>query len=184
MATTKKVKRKNLSPVPPAAAPAPEPTKSGKALVEEGLQRLEEAIERFSLGVAVLNDAGKEFWTKTRTAEQLKALQDYLSKSEFALSSFRDEVKLALDQPKGEKLELPKIDFPVPTIPVAAIFSDKSTLQDIAGARDVVHMALGTLAQSEITMANSENGLRVITFMAELHKNLKIMADAAKGAAA
>ncbi len=186
MATVTKVKRKKLATVPPVA-PAPEQPakeKEGAELVEEGLQRLEEALERFALGIHCLNDAGKEFWTTTRTVEQLKQLQDFVSKSEFALSSLRDEVKLALTQPKGPKLELPKIEFPVPSIPVAAIFSDKATAQDIAGARDTVHMALGTLAQAEIPMVNAENGLRILTFMTELHKSLKVMAEAAKGVAA
>lgn len=184
---TKKV-RKSLQSVPASVATpatgAEVAPKTGADLVCEAHVRLQETCERLDLSVALLNDAGKAYWATVQNEPAKKAIQDYVSKACFALTSLRDEVAGVLSAPPApKKLELPAIDMPVAQIPMAAIFKDQPTDKDLAQARDTVGLALSKLIYADIPMGEAEQGLRVVTFMVELHKNLKVLAEKAQVAA-
>jgi hypothetical protein len=182
---SKKKVTKKLKSVP-AVAPAVggDLPKTGNDLVGEALARMEESLAKFELGVGLLNDAGKDYWAKVENEAAKKAIQDYVQKAAFALTSLRDEVGGVLSAPPAaRKLELPTLEMPVAQIPMAAIFKDQPTKTDLAQARDTVGMAFVKLSDVDIPMREAEGGLRVLTFLGELHKNLKAMAEKAQAAA-
>lgn len=198
MATAKKsrklksVKGATAAPAAAEAAPrAPAPTgpaavdqETAKNLVNEAYARFTEACEKLETGVDLLNAAGPAYW-KTVTDEALKKeIADFVQKAMFGATSLRDAVAGAANAPVQKKNELPTVEMPVSQIPMAAIFTDAPSAADLAGARDTVGLALTKLIQTEIPMGESERGLRVVTFLIELHKNLKAMADKAAGVAA
>lgn len=171
----------------PLAAPEREPTP--RELVEEALSRANEAVEKLELSVQLLNAGAKGVIGAIADVERRKnlvaSLKRYVETAHFQLTSYRDEVMVALEQNKdeGRKPSVLAFSMPIPEVPFTSILKDATSKEDAAAARDTVGFTLQFLAATEIPATQCEQMLRVLTFTGELHKSLKALAGDAKVAA-
>lgn len=161
---------------------------TAREFVQTALAKINMAHEQLELATYALED-GKQLFAEMpedRRTASVKAINDFLQKSYFGITSLRDEVMIALGGGEGakqgeqkEKLKLPTITVDVPHLPVDSVLQDGAVdAGELAKARHVVGVALRYLAQSQIQAFESESMLGVLTFFTQLHKDLSARCEA------
>lgn len=163
-----------------AAPKSPEAVKrepTGKELVEEAKLRFEECFAKFETAVALLNHAGEAKYFEAYDQTQLETLRKLVANAGHNIPACRDAVTIMLGQHARADQTRPTIDVKIPQVTMAQIFVDKPSAEDIKEAAENLAFATALVADTDIKVHQSEQALRCLTFMAELHKNVKALGE-------
>jgi hypothetical protein len=174
----------------PAAGEDRVPT--GPEFVAGSLELLNDALQKFELAVAALNDAGelgyfKDLKPDDFCAERRKAIGKYVKDSAFALSSLRDEVQIMINgatavERADQKVErakriFPEFNVPAPDVPKPILLAadaelDAAALEQIVGHYD---LTLAALAEGQFGGAAAEQLLRAQKFQVQCRDKAKAL---------
>lgn len=176
----KKAAKKKTSPrkktATPATEAAPERIPEPKEFVEQAIDFASKADEQFALACHHLNDGAKFFSAMDPEVRRdwIININKFIEQAQFGISSFRDELRVALNLQRGKKDEAIKfapaavpesVPAPESAVPVTVEASLKKTLS-------LLGFALQTMASREFPGAQARYVQETIELLEGIRKKV------------
>lgn len=166
-----------------AALTEPAPAEQAAEFFRLGCGFVEEAHKKLDSAAVHLNDA-RAFWDTldpVERAPRLKAIQDFFTKAQFALSSLGDELKIVAKTPKADGRPIAKLELPAeaPTAPAADAAPEP--IQHLELLKRHFSVAVVSIGQREMPVQDSQPFHQAGAFFADQLKAVKMKIVAAGG---
>lgn len=152
--------------------------------VTQALELVKEAIAKVESSTYCLED-GRSFFDAFDPefkVERIRSINEFLKKSHFALSAFRDEILISLgQQAKGQKVKLPELIVETPPAPKPVVLPEEVSLEDLKQTKSLFDMTLAMLADCDIKAFQAENAVQVIRFQTKMRDGVASHIAAVKG---
>jgi hypothetical protein len=181
----KKTQKTVIRAVPPAASP--DTTNDGSAVeepptprgdLEAGLKDLEQAYGRFQDAVTMIQSAHDQGFFKglpqAEMIRKLRLIKDLVEKTDFALPTLRDEVKLSLAMAVEERAPLATNLAPQLPPVAGAVSADKQTLERHKGHLVTV---LGMVGQAEVPVMHAKRAFEAAEFVKAMVDDLEVQIE-------
>lgn len=144
--------------------------------LEQARDKVQEAIDTLELGVYALQDSTPYFkeLPELRKRKSMKAINDFLEKANFGITSLRDELQIALNQGKGEMKKLPKLDVPLESI--SNVEGDASSIdtEKLEHTHKMFQIGLQSILEKEVPIMQADNFIKARDFFGSVTENLQL----------